>query len=135
MMMSHMGPNPIYRGSMGGPPVPRGFAPMYPGMLPPGHPGGLSSLNGRVYPSDQPMIFSSTNPNAPPIFPCGLCHKEIHDNDQAIMCEGGGCNFWYHRICTGLTEDAFKLLQTEPCAEWVCDKCFMEKNVPLVKFK
>lgn len=42
------------------------------------------------------MVFNPQNPNAPPIYPCGVCHKEVHDNDQAILCESG-CNFWFHR--------------------------------------
>ncbi|XP_018573097.1 protein pygopus [Anoplophora glabripennis] len=89
---------------------------------------------GKVYPVDQPMVFNSQNPNAPPIYPCGVCHKEVHDNDQAILCESG-CNFWFHRGCTGLTEAAFQLLTAEVYAEWVCDKCLQSKNIPLVKFK
>nr|XP_023018242.1 protein pygopus-like [Leptinotarsa decemlineata] len=89
---------------------------------------------GKVYPVDQSMIFNSQNPNAPPIYPCGICHKEVHDNDQAILCESG-CNFWFHRGCTGLTEAAFQLLTQEVYAEWVCDKCLQSKNIPLVKFK
>lgn len=32
---------------------------------------------GKVYPADQPMVFNSQNPNAPPIYPCGVCHKEV----------------------------------------------------------
>lgn len=89
---------------------------------------------GKVYPADQPMVFNPQNPNAPPIYPCGVCHKEVHDNDQAILCESG-CNFWFHRGCTGLTEAAFQLLTAEVYAEWVCDKCLASKNIPLVKFK
>lgn len=89
---------------------------------------------GKVYPIDQPMVFNSQNPNAPPIYPCGVCHKEVHDNDQAILCESG-CNFWFHRGCTGLTEAAFQMLTAEVYAEWVCDKCLTTKNIPLVKFK
>ncbi|KAK9890125.1 hypothetical protein WA026_008934 [Henosepilachna vigintioctopunctata] len=89
---------------------------------------------GKVYPADQPMVFNAQNPNAPPIYPCGVCHKEVHDNDQAILCESG-CNFWFHRGCTGLTETAFSLLTAEVYAEWVCDKCLSSKTIPLVKFK
>lgn len=89
---------------------------------------------GKVYPADQPMVFNSQNPNAPPIYPCGVCHKEVHDNDQAILCESG-CNFWFHRGCTGLTEGAFQMLTAEVYAEWACDKCLSTKNIPLVKFK
>nr|CAD7416833.1 unnamed protein product [Timema poppensis] len=93
-----------------------------------------SSLFCQIYPPDQPMVFNPQNPNAPPIYPCGTCHKEVHDNDQAILCESG-CNFWFHRVCTGLTEAAYQLLTAEVYAEWVCDKCLSSKNIPLVKFK
>jgi len=98
------------------------------------HPKPMPVTSGKIYPPDQPMVFNPQNPNAPPIYPCGICHKEVHDNDQAILCESG-CNFWFHRICTGLTEAAFHLLTAEVYAEWVCDKCLHMKNIPLVKFK
>ena len=32
---------------------------------------------GKVYPPHQPMVFNPSNPNAPPIYPCGICHKEV----------------------------------------------------------
>ncbi|ESO07801.1 hypothetical protein HELRODRAFT_98481 [Helobdella robusta] len=89
---------------------------------------------GRIYPPNQVMVFNSANPNAPPIYPCGNCHKEIHDNDQAIFCESG-CNFWYHRTCAGLTEMAYTHLTKEVFAEWVCDKCLATRSIPLVKLK
>ena len=88
----------------------------------------------KVYPPGQPMVFNPQNPSAPPIYPCSVCHKEVKDNDQAILCESG-CNFWFHRVCTGLDESAFYFLTQEIYAEWVCDKCFGTKDVPLVKFK
>ncbi|XP_046559026.1 protein pygopus-like [Haliotis rubra] len=97
--------------------------------MPPQGPG-----SGKMYPPNQPMVFNHSNPNAPPIYPCGICHKEVHDNDQAILCESG-CNFWFHRICTGLTDPAFSMLKAEVYAEWVCDKCLSTKNIPLVKLK
>lgn len=100
---------------------------------PPG-PKPMPVSAGKIYPPDQPMVFNPQNPNAPPIYPCGICHKEVHDNDQAILCESG-CNFWFHRICTGLTEAAYHLLTAEVYAEWVCDKCYQSKNIPMVKFK
>lgn len=91
-------------------------------------------MSGKIYPPEQSMVFNPANPNAPPIYPCGICHKEVHDNDQAILCESG-CNFWFHRICTGLNERAYHLLNKEVYAEWVCDKCLNSKKIPLVKFK
>ncbi|XP_003381121.1 protein pygopus [Trichinella spiralis] len=92
----------------------------------------LSSLSARVYPSDQPMIFTSSNPNAPPICPCGKCHREIHDNDQAIQCYRG-CKFWFHRTCVGLLEEAWHMVINEPYAEWVCDSCLATKQIPCIK--
>ncbi|KAL8566488.1 hypothetical protein ACOMHN_012307 [Nucella lapillus] len=100
---------------------------MHPGMMH-GGPGG------KMYPPNQPMIFNASNPNAPPIYPCGVCHKEVHENDQAILCESG-CNFWFHRMCVGLTDDAFHMLKSEVYAEWVCDRCFATKNIAFIKFK
>lgn len=97
-----------------------------------GKPGSM--MAGKIYPHDQPRVFNPANPNAPPIYPCGICHKEVHDNDQAILCESG-CNFWFHRGCTGLTDYAYHLLNEEIYAEWACDKCMHTKNIPLVKFK
>jgi len=127
------GPSPNHPG-MGGPSPGHHMnhpSPGHPGM---GGPSPLSMSSEKIYPPDQPMVFNPQNPNAPPIYPCGICHKEVHDNDQAILCESG-CNFWFHRVCTGLAEAAFHFLTQEIYAEWVCDRCFSQKEVPLVKFK
>lgn len=61
-----------------------------------GGPKPMPVSAGKVYPADTPMVFNPQNPNAPPIYPCGVCHKEVHDNDQGLLCESG-CNFWFHR--------------------------------------
>ena len=89
--------------------------------------------NDKVYPMDRPRVFNPTNPHAPPVYLCGICHKEVHDNDQAIMCESG-CSYWYHRACTGLTENAYALISNEVYAEWACNACF-QKSVPIIKCK
>lgn len=85
-----------------------------------------NSSNGPV----QPMMYNS---QGGPMFPCGTCHKEIGDAD-AIHCRSY-CNFWFHRTCVGLVESAYRLLTTEPLAEWVCDKCVREKKIPLVRVR
>jgi hypothetical protein len=90
--------------------------------------------NDKVYPAGVPMVANPQNPSGPPIYPCGICRQEVNDNDQAVLCESG-CNFWFHRSCTGLTEMAFQYLVSEAIAEWVCEPCFESKKVPLVKFK
>ena len=66
------------------------------------------------------------------LFPCGVCGKEVNDNDEGIMCEAG-CTYWYHRICTGMGNDAYALLTNEDNAEWVCDHCSASKAIPLVR--
>ena len=123
-----------------------GMGPMNPGMNvpmgPSSHPNVMQPIqsplpvlsNEKIYPPGQPKVFDSQNPSAPPIFPCGVCRKEVKEDDQAILCESS-CNFWFHRICTGLTETAFHLLIQEIYAEWVCDRCITSTNIPLVKFK
>ena len=98
------------------------------GMMPPPQrfPGG-----GPMGPSNGPM-----NPMMMrhPCFPCGACRGEVHDSEDAILCESS-CNLWFHRMCTGLTEAAYTLLTTEHSAEWVCDKCVRAKQVPLMRIK
>lgn len=91
-------------------------------------------MSGKVYPADTPVVVNPQNRNQPPIYTCGVCHKEVNENDQALLCESG-CNFWYHRACTGLSEYAFHLLTVEVYVEWVCDNCLSSKEIPLVKFK
>ena len=152
--MSGCGPFPNQMGPMGpsGPPGTGRGAPMQGTGGPYQYPGGPNGMNhrmptpgqgpvaygppnnGKIYPETASMVFNPSNPNAPPIYPCGICHKEVHDNDQAILCESG-CNFWYHRTCTGLTEIAFVMLTQEVYAEWACDQCLSSKNIPLVKMK
>src|SRR5699024_8313335 len=101
---------------------------------PPGGPPPSSMMPGRTYPPEKSMVFNPNNPNAPPIYPCGVCHKEVTESDQGILCESG-CNFWFHRACTGISERAFILLKHEVYAEWVCDICLNNKQIPLIKFK
>ena len=72
--------------------------------------------------------------DTPIMYPCGICTKEVSDADDAILCEAG-CEFWYHRMCTGMTDIAYQYLTNEENCEWVCDKCIATKSVPLVKIK
>ena len=94
--------------------------------------GGM--VGGKGYPPEQHRVLPIRKPsNAPPVYPCGICHKEVNEQDQAILCESG-CNYWYHRACTGLTDYAYTLLTDEIYAEWACERC-MDKRIPLVKCK
>ena len=87
-----MGPNGP--NSVGPPMGNNGMGPMSQGcnvpMGPSSHPNMMGPVqsplsvmsNEKVYPPGQPMVFNSQNPSAPPIYPCGVCHKEVNDNDQ-----------------------------------------------------
>lgn len=99
MMSPMMGPNGQMGGMMPNQGGPNPGGPQMggnPNQMYSGPPKPMPVSAGKVYPSDTPMVFNPQNPNAPPIYPCGVCHKEVHDNDQGILCESG-CNFWFHR--------------------------------------
>jgi len=86
---------------------------------------------GRLFPGGQSVIvqnsISPTHPYIPPVFPCGLCRREILDNVQAVQCYLG-CKFWFHRTCVGISEETFQILLKDPYAEWMCDHCFETKK-------
>lgn len=65
-------------------------------------------------------------------YPCGGCGKDVQDHHEAIYCESG-CERWYHRECTGMSQMAYNLLTGEDSAEWVCDKCISNKTIPTIK--
>jgi len=69
---------------------------------------------------------SPVNPLVPPVRSCGICRNNVNENQQPILC--AGCNFWFHRICTGLEETAFYFLTMEKNAKWVCDSCFSSQK-------
>lgn len=106
--------------------------PMSQGM-PMNHFGPPGKPNDKMYPAGSPRVFNPANPNAPPIYLCGVCNKEVHDNDHAIVCESG-CSYWFHKSCSGLTDHAYALLNNEVYAEWACNRCF-NKNIPIIKCK
>lgn len=65
------------------------------------------------------------------VFPCGFCLAEVHDDQDAILCEAS-CQRWFHRDCTGLTEPAYGLLTRESSAVWACDFCLKTKEIQAV---
>lgn len=65
------------------------------------------------------------------VFPCGFCMAEVHDDQDAILCEAS-CQRWFHRDCTGLTEPAYGLLTRESAAVWACDFCLKTKEIQAV---
>lgn len=65
------------------------------------------------------------------VFHCGFCLLEVHDDQEAILCEAS-CQRWFHRDCTGLTEPAYGLLTRESAAVWACDFCLKTKEIQAV---
>ncbi|XP_043540756.1 pygopus homolog 2-like, partial [Chiloscyllium plagiosum] len=66
-----------------------------------------------------------------PVYPCGFCLGEVHDDQDAILCEAS-CQKWFHRECTGMTETAYGLLTRETSAVWACDFCLKTKEIQSV---
>ncbi|XP_033126195.1 pygopus homolog 1-like [Anneissia japonica] len=107
--------------------------------------GPYTNINSFQQPSQQPnyprvdngslqSVMYHPNMTRQSSYPCGICQSEVHDSDTAIMCEGG-CEYWFHRVCTGLTETAFNLLRKEELAVWCCDNCIRQKKIPMVMLK
>ncbi|XP_074599027.1 uncharacterized protein LOC141853545 [Brevipalpus obovatus] len=94
-------------------------------------PRPMGDMSGMMY---LPLIRNSQNQNAPPIYACGGCRREIAENEAALLCESG-CNFWYHKQCSGLSDDAYNMIKADFLVEWACDQCFSRGGVPLFKFK
>jgi len=109
-------------------PTPSFYNTMPPAAISMPSPGNIpAGALGRLFPGDQAVIVqnstSPTHPYIPPVFPCGLCRREILDNVHGVHCYLG-CKFWFHRTCAGLSEEIFQLLLKDPYAEWMCDPCF-----------
>lgn len=123
-------PQPGQPGQPGGPPLP---PPQRSSQPPSPNPAALA---GRIiYPPNQPIIINPHNPHAPPIHPCGACRREAQaDCEEVLKCESG-CNFFFHRICVGLTPESYAMLCREPYAEWVCENCYHNRGIPPIKFK
>ncbi len=75
MMNPH---HPHHPGHPGHPGHPMGGPMMGPPHMGPQQPPG----GGKIYPPNQPMIFNPQNPNAPPIHPCGVCHREVQGDSE-----------------------------------------------------
>lgn len=74
----------------------------------------------------------STSSSSEPVFPCGICLKEVNDDQEAILCEAS-CQKWFHRVCTGMTETAYNLLTAEASAVWGCDACMEDREAQMMK--
>ena len=54
-------------------------------------------------------------------YPCGVCGKDVKDDDKAIQCESD-CMLWFHAECANLADEEYdKLSWTD--AIWECQAC------------
>uniref|UniRef100_A0A131YAD7 Pygopus n=1 Tax=Rhipicephalus appendiculatus TaxID=34631 RepID=A0A131YAD7_RHIAP len=100
-------------------------------VVQPHKPKSSGNASGTVYSPSRRIVCDRGYPATAPIYPCGVCHRAVEDYDEGILCEAG-CNFWFHRSCTDLTETAFHLFTREAYTEWACDRCASSENMPLV---
>ena len=72
--------------------------------------------------------------NARHPYPCGICQKNVNNNQKAITCSS--CNLWIHIKCNGTTSEEYnemmkinsQLTDSEiDNIEWSCNKCVLAK--------
>ncbi|XP_028911910.1 pygopus homolog 2 [Ornithorhynchus anatinus] len=138
-------PGPGGGGGGGGPgfvPEPHGGSPVTAAAVngaPAGFSAGGAGARGAAGTPDAnnlpaPPAGAPSAPPPPPaglVYPCGACRSEVHDDQDAILCEAS-CQKWFHRECTGMTENAYGLLTTEASAVWACDFCLKTKEIQSV---
>ncbi|KAL3171989.1 hypothetical protein MRX96_043668 [Rhipicephalus microplus] len=95
----------------------RGFAESPTTAVQPRKSKSSGNASGKVYSPRRRMVYDRGNPAAAPIYPCGVCRRAVEDYYEGIRCEVG-CNFWFHRSCTGFAEKAFHSLTHDAYTKW-----------------
>ena len=54
-------------------------------------------------------------------FPCSVCYKPVHVNQQALQCDN--CVYWCHCVCCGVDSQAYAVFQNAEAFGWICPKC------------
>jgi len=87
--------------------------------------------------SNANLPSSPLNANAPithlNIAICASCRQDIVEGDDRLNCFSGCSSNSYHRMCAGLSKNAYDLFMKEQNVEWVCDYCISARPVPLIK--
>ncbi|KAM6190293.1 pygopus homolog 2 isoform 2-T2 [Sarcoramphus papa] len=105
-----------------------------PGFAPNNAGRGAGTPETNSLPPAAPGKAAGGSGHQPPpglVYPCGACRNEVNDDQDAILCEAS-CQKWFHRECTGMTENAYGLLTTEASAVWACDFCLKTKEIQSV---
>ena len=66
-------------------------------------------------------------------FPCGLCDKNVNQNQKAVFCDQ--CGKWIHIKCNNISNSDFEILKEEPDNKrWICIKCTIINNSSMFPF-
>ena len=75
--------------------------------------------------NDNNNSVSAIHPN-----PCGICYKNVNDNQNAIECTK--CKNWIHIKCNGTSKEEYNIIKNNNSCltedeiiniEWLCNKC------------
>ena len=80
-------------------------------------------------------IINATHP-----YPCGICQKNVCNNQKAIECTN--CHYWIHIKCNGTTNDEYNKMIDINCTtkeniqdiEWLCNKCHISNMAQIFPF-
>lgn len=53
--------------------------------------------------------------------PCGKCHKNVRNNQDAILC--AICKSWFHAKCLNMSRNIFHYYLAHPDTGWTCALC------------
>ena len=79
--------------------------------------------------------------NAKHPYPCGICQKNVNNNQKAIECSN--CKYWIHIKCNGTTDDEYRKMVNEndlmsesdiALQKWLCYKCTISNMAALFPF-
>ena len=68
-------------------------------------------------------VSSNPGPGKKPTakYPCGECHKNVRNNQDAILCVI--CKSWFHAKCLNMSRNIFRYYLAHPDIDWTCALC------------
>ena len=84
-------------------------------------------------------LIYTINANHP--YPCGICQKNVNNNQKAIECTH--CKSWVHIICNGTSVDEYNAIIMKNTLlneneinedEWLCNKCIISNMAYIFPF-
>ena len=83
---------------------------------------GIENIRNGAGPCKQNIPFS-----------CGLCDKNVNQNQKAVFCDQ--CGKWIHIKCNNTSSFDFEILKEEPDNKrWICIKCTIINNSSMFPF-